>query len=442
MIYDLLMFLDFPYFEIKLVLQFFAMIILCCSAIYIQYKRLNKTLPIFDPGIILILVTTIYCSYPIFSFAMSGFTWTEISDRRLWDYNVSTPIFSYFMLMPFYYLLSLISSYILFCGVNFKPITQQPKLSSLIKKSDALIVLFLFLSLKIFFYLINTYFLKGRPLYLMQIINLLSSLNFVLFLYLLVYTFVHWKNHLFKACLIVLISFQGYLTFIEGYGRTTFFLQILSCLLAYHFFIKKIKFRYAAFGFVFLFLTFIIRGFLKVGMIQYFGEYSVFSAANEFTVLIGTAFDIYSRIQNGLIDFIPLQAYFNDFLLLIPSQFLPFQKMDLSLWYIEQLNLQGTGVGMMFGVISQGVIGGGTPELIIRGLVLGFLFAKLFKWFYGKTNVTIWEVVFMIFVAVKSYYTYRAGTGYLLYFIIYHFFGAYFLYYIISIFLEKLNLKK
>lgn len=441
MLYELINIYNFPYYELKLILQFIIAVSLCCFCVFIQYKRLNKTLPIFDPGMILILTTTLYCTYPIFSYVMSGFTWSQISDRRLWDYNVSTAKFSDFMMLPFYYLLSLVLSYIVFCGTQNNIKKYKPTIISSIKKTDALIVLILFVIIKSYFFIIHNYFTGPKLHIWLQLNNFLSSLSFPLFIFLLVNVFINWKNKILKTLLFSAIFYQAYLTFIEGYGRTALFLQIISCVMAYHYFIKKIKFRFALLSFVSLFLVFIIRGFLKVGLTQSFGEYSAFSAANEFTILIGTAYDIYSRIQNGLIDFIPFQAYFNDILLLVPSQFLPFQKLDLSQWYLQQLNLQGTGVGMMFGVVSQGVIGGGIPELIIRGIILGYCFARLFKWFYQKENVSPWAVVFMIFVAVKSYYTYRAGTGYLLYFIVYHFFGAYLLYFLTSKLISKLKLK-
>lgn len=415
---------------------------LCSLCVYLQYKRLNNTLPIFDPGIILIITTTLYCAYPIFSFAMSGFAWTEISDRRMWNYNLSSHAFSKFMMLPTYYTLALTLSYAFFSHIKDKPIIKSPTLYPPVQKSQFYHVLVLYISIKLYFFILTNFLTTSKPYWLLQINNILSAMSFVFFLFLLVYVIQNWKRKFFKIFIFVIILSQVYLTFVEGHGRTSLFLHILAFVLCYHFFIRKISFRFASVSFTFLFFVFILRGFLKIGLIQSFGQFSPFSATNEFTTLIGTAYDIYSRMNLGLIEDIPLQAYFNDLLLLVPSQLLPFQKLDLSQWYLVQINLHGRGVGSMFGVISQGVIGGGIPELIIRGLLLGYFFARLFRWFYGKSHVSIWEVVFMIFVALKAYNTYRAGTGYLFYFIIYHFLGAYLLYFVSSKVIAKLKLYK
>ena len=62
------------------------------------------------------------------------------------------------------------------------------------------------------------------------------------------------------------------------------------------------------------------------------------------------------------------------FFIFIPSQFLPFEKLSLSQWYLKVIDQHGRGVGFMFGVISQGVVGGGWFELAVRAAITGAIF--------------------------------------------------------------------
>ena len=121
---------------------------------------------------------------------------------------------------------------------------------------------------------------------------------------------------------------------------------------------------------------------------------------------------------------VPWQVYFDDIFYLIPSQFLPFEKLSLSQWYLKVIDQHGRGVGFMFGVISQGVVGGGWFELAVRAAITGAVFAKLHSWYLTRTH-SFWALVTYVFIAVKSYYIFRASTSYIVYFVIYHLLPAY-----------------
>ena len=134
---------------------------------------------------------------------------------------------------------------------------------------------------------------------------------------------------------------------------------------------------------------------------------------------MATAQDIYMRKEVlGTLYDIPWQVYFDDIIHSIPSQLLPFEKIDLSTWYLQVLDIYGQGVGLMFGVIAQGIVGGGIIELIIRGILTGAFFGWLHNHYLKHTD-SYWVLVLYIFLGIKSYYIIRASTGYLLYFIIY-----------------------
>ena len=106
--------------------------------------------------------------------------------------------------------------------------------------------------------------------------------------------------------------------------------------------------------------------------------------------------------------------------LVIPSQLLPFSKTDPAEWYLEVIGAQGTGVGFMFGVMAQAVLGFDWIELAARGALLGLLFALLHRWYVRRAR-RFWPTLLYLFVGIWSYYTIRATTFYLLHFVVYQF---------------------
>jgi hypothetical protein len=72
----------------------------------------------------------------------------------------------------------------------------------------------------------------------------------------------------------------------------------------------------------------------------------------------------------------------------------------------------------MFGVVAQAVIGWGFPELILRGAVLGLVFAAIHRW-YVRRSTSLWVTASYLFLCVWSYYTVRATTFHIAYFVVY-----------------------
>ena len=173
-------------------------------------------------------------------------------------------------------------------------------------------------------------------------------------------------------------------------------------------------------------IAFIFGGFYRHGSLlaEISNIFFFFSGSNEFTSLFGTNWDLYHRkeIIGSLV--VPWQVYWDDLFYLIPSQWLPFEKLSLSQWYLQVIDQYGKGIGFAFGVISQGIVGGGLLELFLRGLLTGFLFAKFHGWYVKRTHL-LWALVTYVFIAVKSYYIYRASTAYIFYFVIYHLIPTY-----------------
>jgi hypothetical protein len=138
---------------------------------------------------------------------------------------------------------------------------------------------------------------------------------------------------------------------------------------------------------------------------------------NEFQAMYGIAYELHARKNANLLGPIPWQLYASDLLQLIPSQILPVSKADPCVGYPV---VNGIGVGCVLSVISQSIVGLEWVELLLRGLVLGVVFAVVHRW-YARRQGGYWATVFYLCMCLWCYYTFRGSTFYFAYHILYRF---------------------
>jgi len=231
-----------------------------------------------------------------------------------------------------------------------------------------------------------------------------------------------WRKRWCRAALIVWLSYEaGSVAFRLG-ARTTAVLLLMSAGLLYHRLVRPVRFRT-----VFIVGALLLSMFLVAGLIRNLGfgreveqPKNVLTTGNEFQALYATAFDLQEKRRNGSLTTVPWQIYAADFYLEIPSQLLPFEKIDPALWYIQIIGQGGYLTGFMFGVMSQAAVGLGWPELALRGFVLALFLALLHRW-YVRRATHFWPTLFYLFVAVWMYTTMRASTFWFIYYIVYRF---------------------
>jgi hypothetical protein len=138
---------------------------------------------------------------------------------------------------------------------------------------------------------------------------------------------------------------------------------------------------------------------------------------NEFQAVFGIAYDLQSRGAAGTLGSIPWQIYMSDLLMLVPSQMLPFVKVDPCLGYPI---VDGVGLGCVIGLMSQAVIGLGWLELIVRGLALGLTVAVIHRW-YVRRQDGYWATMFYLCLCLWCHYTFRNSTFFVAYYVVYQF---------------------
>lgn len=132
------------------------------------------------------------------------------------------------------------------------------------------------------------------------------------------------------------------------------------------------------------------------------------SGTSEFQALLGTAYDVLQRKEAGAV--LPWYLYINDFITILPpQQLLPFEKVRASEWYLRELGISGTGVGLMWGVISQSIVGLDWIELALRGAILGYILARFHRWYLKHQSEFVATLLYMFF-CLKVYYTFRDTT--------------------------------
>lgn len=103
--------------------------------------------------------------------------------------------------------------------------------------------------------------------------------------------------------------------------------------------------------------------------------------------------------------------YVSDFVALVPSQLLPFEKTDPSTWYIKLMGVEGTGMGFAFGVVPAASIGWDWLELLVKGAVFGYILTRIQSWYCSRSR-SFWVTVLFVYLMVVSYNCFRASWLY------------------------------
>jgi len=394
----------------------------------------DQRIPFFDIGIFCSFATLIYTVYPLINYWAGDMQFGEFSDSRLQSFKITPVELGLFHLRHIIYLLSFVVFYSCFRAKSVLIVGNVISPNPATRKG--IILCFLAITAYLLFLQnisgVNTNVsyesnameqnlknITNLPLVIVQItgklvgILFLSKLGFLL----IIFSRIKEGKWFFILPLWVLAELiSAYL--IKG-ARTESMLFFMSVLLLYHRMIKPFTMN-KLFALSSLLLTlFIFSGIyrsydsfrtLQIDFSQTQG--GIFSANNEFQSLLATAYDVMQRMRNS--DYFPFYLSFNDVIgVLPPQQICPFTKTTASEWYLQELGLSKTGLGFMWGVISQSIVGFGLWELFLRGAFLGYVLARFHNW-YLKHQVEFLATVVYVYFCLKVYYTFRDTTGSLL----------------------------
>jgi len=390
----------------------------------------DHKIPFFDVGMFCALATLVYTVYPLVNYWADGFQFGILSDNRLRVYNPDPLEMCLFHLRHVLYLFSFVPAYALFRGRG--PVETGNVITP--NRSTRHVVVLFFLLLTGYFFLLqlttgvnfNTSYesdayakymsaLEKLPLFLLQISGKMGGILFVFKLGLLFIVVSRCRQKSWLTILLVWIAAEIIQVFIIKGGRTGLILFLMATALIYHRMIKPLTMKFLITSGAMLLAGFIFLGLYRSNfdVVDMQADLSrsnagIFSAGNEFQSLLGTAYGVYRLKEAGA--HLPWYLYINDFITILPpQQLLTFEKVRASEWYLREIGLSGTGLGLMWGVISQSIVGLDWLELVLRGAILGYILARLHRW-YLKHQSGFLETLLYTFFCLKVYYTFRDTT--------------------------------
>ena len=391
----------------------------------------KEPVPLFEIGTVYCAALTVYSLVPFLNYLLAGMSWTLLSDNRLLKYSAPPADVGRFAWNYVVYFLSFAATY-LWARVK----SESQKRAAVINDSPSLITIALplFVLLAYFYWLYifwgvdanpgyskisdNLLKLERLPLIVSQVSSHLRGILLIFKIALLILLLERWESKRWRAVLCLWLLLETAYTILNVGARFETALLLLSALLAYHRLVKPIRLSQAVtFGLLF------IAGFQIMGMARNYalkGDKpvpaltfrSLASATSEFQSIFATAYDLDQMKKAGGLENIPAQLYVSDFVMPVPRQFLPFEKIEPSEWYLKVRGIKGQ-TGYMFGVIAQSVIGFGLLELALRGALVGVLFGWAQRW-YTRRSSRFLPTLLYVWLCVWSYYTFRASTFYLL----------------------------
>jgi hypothetical protein len=391
--------------------------------------------PVFEAGTLAILATAAYGMLPLAGFLMMRGDWERFSDLRLQQYPFNAVELGRFGWGYVIYAAVFVATYLIVRGRATVRSTafEMPRphtIAAIVVVFGAVYAFVVAVAAAYDLRMDISYtaeelqqraeMLSRMPRIVLQVSENVTLMLLLLKQALVVILMSQWRKRWCRIALIAWLAWEIGGVVLRLGARTTVVLLLMSAGLLYHRLVKPVTFRVFFIVGAILLSAFLLAGALRLVGPESEAPKNFLTSANEFQALYATAFDLDQKKENGSLPPVPWQVYVADFYLEIPSQFLPFQKIDPANWYIEIIGQSGSNTGFMFGVMSQAVIGLGWPELALRGFILALFLALLHRW-YVRHAVHLWPTLFYLFVTVWIYSTMRASTFWFVYYIVYRF---------------------
>jgi hypothetical protein len=367
--------------------------------------------PIHSIGYIYIAVIAAYLFVPTVKFILDGYYWNPRSDTRLAammpSQNDQLELLWYFIV----YLISFGFAYLL-------TTSSEPKEAPALTVDNSMTSFFavtFFVTLFVKYvvdiqlgvtgeYAQTSNTIAGQPLIVRQLYQLLASVKYGAAVFALVLLGINYakRRFLFYFILLILVL-PPILSFGSRHEAVTFaFLAVVIYHLNYRAISGRILLLLAIAALAVAFIVGTIRSFEL-------GYAFDFSVSNEFEATYGTFYD--NLVNASAIP--PEGIYYSDFVALIPQQFLPFEKVNSGYWYMSEYMAEAFAEniesGYGFGVISEAAIGLGFIELVIKGLIVGFIFGKMANYYNSGRGGVVFYCIYL-FCLATCFRSFRASS--------------------------------
>ncbi len=376
---------------------------------------------VVELGTVYVAVVTLYAVFPLAGYMANGLGFSVTNDIRLFIYQPSPRELGRIAWFYVVHLLCFSVAYRIVRGRARLRIRLRPP-----GRLRFLLIVGLMVSIVAYFWVLGQIFnlsveeytesyliLKRLPLLVAQVTNHVGGMKFTLEVAILLTLCANFRRH--RMLIAVLLLGIGVSTFVRLWSRTEFILLSAGATMAYHWLVKPLSERLLAIGGTVVVALFLAAGILRSGVLQ--SQYSVgwnpFAYANEFESLFANAYDLDQRRADHDLN-VSLGFRLADVLALVPQQLSPIPKVEPGEWYVTEFYpyFAAGGGGLAFGTISESIAGGGVPDLIGRGALLGVVLALVHRW-VSRRREGFWSVVVYAWITLTVYQCFRNTTFYL-----------------------------
>lgn len=412
--------------------------LLCMVALavvfWVALGRRDGKVPVYEIGAFYMLGVLAYGASPLIWYLLSGMEFTILSHGRLYDLYPTASQYGQVGWSYFIYQLCFVAAYLW-----FRRRSPAPTLTPLVVgRVTVVAIIVFFIAVRALILLVKTMFgvdffsaydsslydsfstYTQMPLIARQLIDWTYAALLILNCALIVLLVSRWRSLAWRWVLFVWLIAACVDYALNPGSRFVLLAMFVAVLFAYDRFVHRIKLLKISASLGAVMVVFFAAGFLRGGgeLLEEVsgridlrdGIQTFFTVSNEFQISYGSTLEVQELRKQGKLDDVPWQVYASDLLLLIPSQLLPFDKIDPVVWYVDHTENSDF---FTFGVIGQSMLGLGLVEVALRGSLLGLMFALVHNWWSVRPQA-LWRNVFYIWLAIMSYYTVRNTSFYIL----------------------------
>jgi oligosaccharide repeat unit polymerase len=242
---------------------------------------------------------------------------------------------------------------------------------------------------------------RGQPILIQQLAGALTAVDLAATMLLIVVAVAYTRR--FYWLIAAVLVLQIVIAVAGGGSRTSAFLCAFAFVVALTVYSRRLRpwlLAALATGGV---VAFLIAGEIRGGINAGEGPTSLqLLQGGEFLAVFDNSLDLLSR--RGHNDFLPLrvQMYLVDVLRLIPQQVLGDLKVNPAAFYVSNYypDYSDAGGAWAFGAIAESTVGFGWPEALVRGALLGWLYAAVANHCLRRQLTVVRVFVYVWFVVV------------------------------------------
>ncbi len=382
----------------------------------------NGGVPFDDIGALYISAVTLYLVFPIAAYLARGLTFTPYSDGRLYYAFPSPSQIAAIEWRYVAYIVPLAIVYLLTLSRRTSGRNPVLRANPAMMFSCVFLLTALEIAIKLFSSInrisganyeelmqrtVEVY--RSLPYIVVQLYTHCESLVVIAQAATLVFLFRNYRKY--RLVLLAWLILEM-VTVVAGLGsRSPLVWLMLMMVILYDRFVKRIRPLMALAGALLFLLGYLGFGFVRGYSRHQISNATLLTANNEFEALFANAFDLYRLVDNGMVARPPAQVYVNDLISPIPSQLLPFEKLDGAIWYTRVLGIENTGAAYGFGVMAESAIGLGWLELVLKGALIAYMLSRLQRWYKTRSS-QYWVLVIYLYLEVSCYWLFRTSSLY------------------------------